>query len=383
MVSPDGKIVIFMRSKNSEMVSKIVLLGLLITGCAGCRSSQPPQRGDRESSVFDSLVGRRELTLVFSGDVMQHMPQVRAAQQPDGSYDYTACFRYIRPFWEAADFAIVNLETTLAEREPYSGYPCFASPEALAAALREAGVDVAVLANNHCCDRGGRGVRNTVRAVDSLGLAYAGVYMDSAAAERPLMLERQGFRVAVLNCTYGTNGLPVPEGTVVHGIDTVRMAREAEAARRDSATHLVLFVHWGEEYRRQPTDAQRELAAWCRRQGFDAVIGSHPHVAQPIDTAAGVAWSLGNFVSNQRERYRDGGLSVRVTLSLEGRRPRIESLPHWVWIRPKERGGREYVVVPAYVSGREIGMDSATNERFVRALEDNRRTAGAVEEVVL
>lgn len=365
------------------MVSKKTILGWVMVVCAACRAPQPTETAGRHSAVFDSLVERNELTLVFSGDVMQHMPQVRAALREDGSYDYSACFRYIRPFWEGADFAVVNLETTLSERGPYSGYPRFASPAELAAALREAGVDVAVLANNHCCDRGARGVRTTVRTVDSVGLRYAGVYIDSAAAERPLMLKKRGFRVALLNCTYGTNGLPVPEGTVVHGIDTVRMGHDVEAARRDSATHIVLFVHWGEEYQRRPNDAQRRLAAWCRRQGVDAVIGSHPHVAQPVDTAERVVWSLGNFVSNQRGRYQDGGLSVRVTLSSRGRRPRIESLPHWVWLRRTEEGKAEYVVVPAYVSGREIGMDSLTNLRFVGALEDNRLVAGAVEEAVL
>lgn len=237
------------------MVSKKTILGWVMVVCVACRAPQPTETAGRHSAVFDSLVERNELTLVFSGDVMQHMPQVRAALREDGSYDYSACFRYIRPFWEGADFAVVNLETTLSERGPYSGYPRFASPAELAAALREAGVDVAVLANNHCCDRGARGVRTTVRTVDSVGLRYAGVYVDSAAAERPLMLKKRGFRVALLNCTYGTNGLPVPEGTVVHGIDTVRLAHEVEAARRDSATHIVLFVHWGEEYQRRPSIA--------------------------------------------------------------------------------------------------------------------------------
>ncbi|MDE5944437.1 MAG: CapA family protein [Rikenella sp.] len=358
---------------------------LLLCGCSACREQveRRPLR-PRESSLLDSIVlpGREELTLVFSGDVMQHLPQVAAAQKEDGTYDYSDCFRYVRPFWEEADWAIVNLETTLSQRGPYSGYPRFASPTALVGALKEAGVDVAVLANNHCCDRGLAGIRTTVRTVDSLGLRYGGVYVDSARAERPLILSKKGFRVALLNATYGTNGLPVPKGTVVHGIDTIRMAAEIRRARQDSAaTHVVLFVHWGEEYQRRPNAAQREVAAWCRKQGIDAVIGSHPHVAQPVDTAARVVWSLGNFVSNQRNRYQDGGLNVRVRLA-RGRSPEVEIMPHWVWC-PTEEGRRRYYVVPAYVSGREIGMDSLTNRAFRQALEDNRTVAGAVNEVVL
>lgn len=365
--------------KCNEMVSKIPIL-VMAACCLSCgRTAKTPAKND--SSVLDSLVARPALTLVFSGDVMQHLPQVEAARLPDGSFDYASCFRYIRPFWESADFAIVNLETTLAEKGPYSGYPRFASPKALAAALKEAGVDVAVLANNHCCDRGVSGIRTTVRTLDSLRMLHAGVYVDSASARRPLILEKEGFRVALLNATYGTNGLPVPKGMVVHQTDTVCLEEQLRSARRDSATHIVLFVHWGEEYRRSPNEEQRRLAAWCRRQGIDAVVGSHPHVAQPVDTSARVVWSLGNFVSNQRKRYQDGGLNVRLRLSFS-RKPTIESLPHWVW-RPTEGGRRRYYVVPAYVSGPEVGMDSLTNLAFVRALEDNRAIAGAVDEAVL
>lgn len=361
------------------MVSKIPVL-LLAISCLSC-SRQEQLRPRRDSSVLDSIVARPELTLVFSGDVMQHLPQVAAARREDGSYDYASCFRYIRPFWESADFAVVNLETTLSENGPYSGYPRFASPKALATALKEAGVDVTVLANNHCCDRGLRGIRTTVRTVDSLGLLYAGVYADSVSGGKPLIVKKYGYRVALLNATYGTNGLPVPKGTVVHFLDTARMVQEIRAARRDSVTHIVLFAHWGEEYGRLPNGEQRRLAAWCRRQGVDAVIGSHPHVAQPVDTAERVVWSLGNFVSNQRNRYRDGGLNVRVRLSFS-RPPVIESLPHWVWM-PTEGGRKRYYVVPAYVAGTEVGMDSLTNLAFVRALDDNRTIAGAVEEAVL
>lgn len=368
------------------MVVKISVIGLTLCCCWACglRRERPPLSG-RESGVLDSVVqavrGREELVLVFSGDVMQHLPQVQAVRQADGTYDYTPCFRYIRPFWEAADFAVVNLETTLSEQGPYSGYPRFASPTALAGALKESGVDVAVLANNHCCDRGLDGIRTTVRTVDSVGLLCGGVYIDSMRAARPLILRKERYRVALLNATYDTNGLPVPQGTVVHRIDTVRMADEIRAARNDSATHIVLFVHWGEEYQQVPNPAQRELAAWCLRQGVDAVIGSHPHVAQPVDTALRVAWSIGNFVSNQRNRYQDGGLSVRLRLSF-GERPKMEILPHWVWC-PTEGGRRRYYVVPAYVSGEAVGMDSLAVRMFQQALEDNRAIAGAVEEVVL
>ena len=189
--------------------------------------------------------GRRSLTLIFTGDLMQHMPQVFAARQRDGSFDYTSCFSRLNNYFSSADFVIANLETTLGE-EPYSGYPRFRSPEALAGAMRRAGVDVAVLANNHICDRGAEGIRSTLAALDEAGLLHTGAFADSVPPRErhPLMLEKGAFRVALLNYTYGTNGLPVPSGCRVNGIDTVAIRREIALARQDGATHVALFVHW-------------------------------------------------------------------------------------------------------------------------------------------
>lgn len=369
------------------MVVKIPLLFLLAGVCLayGCSRRSIEDRAEGNvSGVLDSIVKRSELTLVFSGDVMQHMPQVEAARETDGTYNYLPCFQYIRPLWESADFTVVNLETTLAEDGArYSGYPCFASPKSLAAALKISGVDVAALANNHCCDRGAPGIRTTVETLDSLGLGHVGVYSDSSeVSKRPLMLTKGRYKVALLNYTYGTNGMPVPRGMVVNRMDTVVIAEQVAVARRDSATHVVVFLHWGEEYQRHPNREQRELAAWCQVQGMDVVVGSHPHVAQPIDTVAGVVWSLGNFVSNQRGRYQDGGLSVRITLLMD-EKPKIEFIPHWVWMPIRDDGRRAYYVVPAFVGGREIGMDSLTNRKFMGALEDNRQVVGEANEWVM
>lgn len=371
----------YIQNKYTEMAAKILLLGgLLLVGLGSCRDAG--QRAPRrDSSVLDTVVGPAGLTLVFSGDIMQHLPQVTAALQSDGTYDYTDCFQYIRPFWERADFAVVNLETTLSYTGPYSGYPRFSSPVAVATALRGAGVDVLALANNHSCDRGLQGVRTTLRVADSLGFHAMGVYTDAAQAARPLILEKRPFRVALLNATYSTNGLPVPMGTEVHMLDTLRMAQEVAAARRQQVTHVVLFAHWGEEYQQTPNAAQRQMADWCRRQGIDVVVGSHPHVAQPIDTAARVVWSLGNFVSNQRKRYQDGGLNVRIRL-FTNRPPQVEMLPHWVW-KAAEGGRYRYYILPAYVAGVVAGMDSTDHQTFLQSLNDNRTVAGAVDEVVL
>ncbi len=261
-----------------------------------------------------------EVRLLFAGDVMQHTPQIQAARQADGTFDYAPVFAALRERFAAADVVVVNLETTLTRSSRYTGYPCFRSPAALAGALREAGVDVALLANNHCCDGGGTGIRSTVELLDSCGLLHTGVFADSLdrAQHHPLLLRPRGIPVALLNYTYGTNGLPVPAGRIVNPIDTAAIIADIARARSRGARCVAVCLHWGSEYERHPNAAQRTIARTLRRAGADLVIGSHPHVIQPFeaDSTHVCCYSLGNFVSNQRKRYCDGGLLAEVTLTL-------------------------------------------------------------------
>ena len=284
--------------------------------------------GARAAAPADAVVFRRH--------VMQHMPQVDAVRRGDG-FDYEPVFRTLAPRIRAADLAVVNLETTLTRRSRYTGYPLFRSPAALADALRDAGVDVAVLANNHCCDNGAEGIRTSVEELDRCGIRHTGAFADSADYNKnnPLYLTHCGIRLAIVNYTYGTNGMPVPEGTVVNLIDTVRMAADLAAARASGVDFIVACVHWGDEYQRRENAAQRSLAAFLRRHGTDVVVGSHPHVIQPwvADSSHVVLYSLGNLVSGQRRRYTDGGLvaTVEAVRHPEGRMTyRLETTPVWV-----------------------------------------------------
>ena len=329
----------------------------------------------------------REVTLVFTGDLMQHLPQVDAARRRDGSFDYTSCFSRLRNFFASADFVVVNLETTLGG-EPYSGYPRFRSPEVLAGALRRAGADAVVLANNHICDRGGEGIRTTLEALDRAGLRHTGAFADTSAAvvRAPMWFEKNGFRIALFNYTYGTNGLPVPAGTTVGRIDTLRSAADIAQARLSGATHVVLFVHWGNEYQSLPDRHQRALAECFHRQGADLVIGSHPHVVQPVETVCDSAgnvcgvtvFSMGNFVSNQRFPGTDGGLSVRVTLGREagGRTTyRPEYMIHRTCILPDAGSltGKRYDIVPSYARETLPADCRADFDRFVRRTREHMK----------
>ena len=267
----------------------------------------------------------QSLKIVFAGDLMGHMPQHNAALQPDGTYDYAPCFRYIKDYVKSADLAIVNLEVPLAGR-PYSGYPQFSSPDALAACAKEAGFDLMTTANNHCMDRGRRGLERTLRALDSLGIPHLGTYRDRAQrdAEHPLMVDVKGLRLALLTYTYGTNGIPAVSPNIVNLIDTAEMARDLRVARDKGADFVITLIHWGIEYATKANREQEETARWLLTHGCDAVIGGHPHVVQnfTLDAIPGndrntevVVYSLGNLVSNQRDVNTDGGIMVELQLT--------------------------------------------------------------------
>lgn len=300
------------------------------------------------------------LTLMFIGDVMSHMPQVTAAQQEDGTYDYAPCYRFLAPYIASADICIANMEVPLAGA-PYSGYPQFSCPDNMMSQLYEAGVDVFLTSNNHTCDKGAKGIRRTIQVMDSLGIPHVGTYLDSVDFQQrnPLMVEKNGFRIAILNYTYGTNGIPAPNPFIVNLLDSACIARDVARARELKADYIIVMPHWGIEYERHQNKKQMGYANYMYDCGADMVIGGHPHVVQPITlenkNQLGVpqritAYSLGNFVSNQRKRYTDGGIIVQCQLVRDTtgiiQITHYEYLPYWVY-RGVCQGKFQYHILPA------------------------------------
>lgn len=300
------------------------------------------------------------LTLMFIGDVMSHMPQVTAAQQEDGTYDYAPCYRFLAPYIASADLCIANMEVPLAGA-PYSGYPQFSCPDNMMSQLFEAGVDVFLTSNNHTCDKGAKGIRRTIQVMDSMHILHVGTYLDSTDFQErnPLIVEKNGFRIAILNYTYGTNGIPAPRPFIVNLLDSVCIARDIARARELKADYIVVMPHWGIEYERHQNKKQMEYANYMYECGADMVIGGHPHVVQPITlenrNELGVpqritAYSLGNFVSNQRKRYTDGGIIVKCQLVRypDGKIQIVnyEYLPYWVY-KGFYQGKFQYYILPA------------------------------------
>ncbi len=358
-------------------ISIFLSLGLLLV--------MLPAKTSESASRVIPPVSTHEITLVFAGDIMQHMPQVDAAWNDKlGIYVYDSCFRYITPWLAGADLTIVNLETTLAGK-PYSGYPAFSSPDELVNGLLNAGIDIVGTANNHCCDRGRTGIERTVSLLDSLGMMHMGTYknIERYRKTNPLIVNTRGFRLAFLNYTYGTNGIPVPENNVVSLIEKDRILSDMKAVHDSAVDMTFVFIHWGDEYQREPNAFQKDIADYLFANGADIIIGSHPHVIQPMEWRKAdsvkkeqlVVWSLGNYVSNQRKRYTDGGAMFSVKLQKEAGRTKIKDASYrftWVY-NPIENGKRQYYILPAAKFENDtVLLDAQSRADLTQFLTDSR-----------
>ncbi len=298
-----------------------------------------------------------EATLLFAGDAMMHKAQIEAARQPDGTYDYNNCFVEVAPIIKHADYAIVNLETPLGGA-PYSGYPCFCAPDSYARALKQAGFDLMLTANNHTLDRRDRGLRRTVATLDSLDIAHLGTYTNAAQRNKrlPMIKDINGFKVGMLNYTYGTNGITIQGDVVVDYIDRKLMSDDIEKARRAGAEIIMVAIHWGNEYQLHANAAQKELAQFLVDKGVELIIGGHPHVIQPMEmvkkpdgTLSLVVYSLGNFISNMKTRDTRGGAMVEVNLRRDsvGRAYVRDAKYRLVFTEGPDATDRQFRVVPA------------------------------------
>ena len=245
-----------------------------------CAPDLPPPR----SLSF----GPDTVSITFLGDVMMHKGQIDNALREDGSYAFPTYFKEILHLTKAPDLAVANMEFTLAG-PPYSGYPCFSAPYEYADEVRRSGVDVFLTANNHILDKGATGFRRTLMHYGDLAtedIFYTGSAPDPESDPRlnPLLLSVRGVRIALVNFTYGTN-VPMGDGeALVHRTDTTWLSAAIKTAREAKVDFIFALPHWGTEYSLRSDRAQERLASWLASKGCDAVIGTHPHVPQNIDT---------------------------------------------------------------------------------------------------
>jgi poly-gamma-glutamate capsule biosynthesis protein CapA/YwtB (metallophosphatase superfamily) len=306
------------------------------------------------------------LRLIFGGDIMNNQAMIDAACiKKDKVYDYSHCFKYISTTLESADLAIGNLELTVPGNPPFTGFPKFRSPEAYLKAIKKAGFDVLVTANNHSNDSGPLGVSKTIDAVERQGFLHTGTFRNQAekAKHHPFLLQKKGFKIALLNYTHHTNGIPTQWPVVVNRLGSPSaLLKDMAAARALKPDFIIVFVHWGEELFINENAQQRKLAKLWVGAGADLVIGAHPHVVQPVRTetvrlengtsrSGLVAYSLGNFISNMYQTEASGAILLRATI-VKKRDVRGAKLtahdyaPIWRYKATDAKGKLRYYVLP-------------------------------------
>ena len=322
----------------------------------------------------------QQVRLLFVGDLMQHQAQIDAARRAGGHYDYSHCFSLVKERIAQADIAIGNFEVTLGGT-PYRGYPQFSAPDEYLLAMKDAGFDILATANNHSLDRHRRGLERTLALIDSASLTAVGTYRDAAdrAQRYPLIVKKNGLRIALLCGTYGTNGIATTPPNIVNSLSRDELSADIRRARSMKPDAIIAFVHWGNEYQRHPSAEQQSLAQWLISQGVDHVIGSHPHVVQPIElipntehpTHHAVVYSLGNYVSNMSIAHGDVGLCVELTIEKIGTSTRLKALDYdFVWTEraPLSRKG-DFRIIPSDTIPSDLTPDSQARMRRAIAAE--------------
>jgi poly-gamma-glutamate capsule biosynthesis protein CapA/YwtB (metallophosphatase superfamily) len=329
------------------------------------------------------------LKIIFAGDIMGHDGQIKGAYNDSlKGYDYEPTFRYVKPYVQSADFGIANLEVTLAG-PPYKGYPQFSSPDSVAIEAFKAGFNVFLTANNHSLDRGAKGFERTLKVLDSIKAYRTGTFYNEEKRneEYPLIIDKNNIKVALLNYTYGTNGLTIKPPSIVNMIDTALIRKDLLKARADSVDFTIVTIHWGTEYERNENREQTRLAQFMIKNGADAVIGGHPHVIQPVkvyypnaaDSSRSnlVVYSLGNFVSNQRSRYQDGGIIFDIKLMKTGGSTSVSDhsyLPVWVYRKTVLDKFTFYILpVGLYLENKEYFKLNETDTQKITQFYDDTR----------
>ncbi|SET23579.1 CapA family protein [Anaerobranca gottschalkii] len=322
----------------------VIMILFLISGCFGLSNrniEQPLEPKPQELKEEEKIV---EITIAGVGDIMVHSRQYEAAYDSQTKeYNFKNNFTLVRDYIKLADIAIANLETTFGgEERGYSGYPRFNTPDTMADALKYAGFDVISTINNHTMDTGIKGMFRTLEILKDRGLIPIGT-RESIEDKSYIIKEVQGINVGITAYSYETpstngmktlNGIPIPkEYTELFDTfnyqqlekDLGKIQRRIEKMREEGAEIIVFVVHWGSEYQRSYDKFQKEMAGRLNSFGVDIIFGSHPHVIQPIETIERedghktvIAYSLGNFISNQRyeflnNRYTEDGIVVYVT----------------------------------------------------------------------
>lgn len=342
-----------------------------------------------ETSKLDDSV--LTTTLSFVGDLMCHSTQFNYAKVDADSFDFTGVFREVKPYLSKADLTIGNLETVIAGKsKSYSGYPYFNAPEDFIYALKDAGFDILITANNHALDQGWDGVKKTIDVINANKIHRTGTFTSQEDQDSIRIFQINSIKIAILAYSENTNGVSIPKGKdfIINLIDEGKIKEDILRAREKNVDVVLVHLHYGPEYNREPSDYQKEIVQKIIELGADIIIGGHPHVIEPFDffktnkaklDSGFIAYSMGNFISNQRWRYSDAGVILNIQISKNTYTDSayisdVTYIPTWVFKGSTEKG-REYIILPSQTAEEDSTYTFLTgNDRKLmkEAFEDTK-----------
>lgn len=342
----------------------------------------------------------QHFTMSVIGDIMCHNTQYKDAYTSNGSYDFSYVFQDIKSYIGEANIVVGNLETTFAGKaRGYSNYPTFNTPEQLAYNLKDFGIDVVSTANNHCMDKNFSGLVSTLNYLDDAGISHMGTNATPEDQNKILIKDVNGIKIAFLAFTYGTNGIPIPSDKpfAVNLIDENLILNQLSLAKEQNPDLICVNMHWGIEYQTKQNKEQERLANLLFKNGADVILGSHPHVLQPMEKKTitledgstkdcFVIYSLGNFMSGQTKANTRNSviLNMSFTKSGETEKTTIDSVSYIPIYMYKSSSGtvQRYKVldiekaIQNYESGTNTSIGQANYSTLKTELSKIRQTMG-------
>ena len=287
---------------------------------------------EEKQAAENNKTEETDITFTMSaiGDIMCHNTQYfDAYNKENNTYDFSYVFEDISFYTKTADIAIGSLETTFAgEEQGYSSYPTFNTPDNLAYELKDIGLDVLSTAGNHALDKGFDGLARTIDVLNDADISHLGTYKTQEEQNQVLFKYVKGIKIAFINYTYGTNGIQIPKGKdfCVNLIDKDLIKKHIDLAKEGNADIIVACMHWGTEYQTTPNSTQTELTDFLFQNDVDIVLGTHPHVLQPMEkrtvtledgtTKDGfIIYSLGNFIADQNAKNTRSSVILNLTIT--------------------------------------------------------------------
>mgnify|MGYP003292165359 CR=1 FL=1 len=339
-----------------SLICAFITLTIIGSNNAAGQTFTYPHTWSMLSLTPQPLYQQDTIEICFLGDIMMHTKQIINTSRDDSSHDFSSFFSLIKDDIESADLAIGNMEFTLGGK-PYSGYPSFSAPDGIEHYLGECGFDILLLANNHIFDKGAAGAERTLERLRSIQQTHDMQFTGLAGSEEemaqttPLIVQRNGISLAIINCTYGTNvgcGKHWPKTNYIG--EKARLKAAFDKAKEKDVDFIIALPHWGTEYTLSHSESQENTAKWLIECGADVIIGAHPHVIQDYQEIDGVpvAYSLGNAVSNMSAINTQLELmaTIRIVRHSNGDLEMLTPTFKYLWCSLPGGYNRGYTVIP-------------------------------------